>query len=198
MEQRELLAEAKCLLETGELFPRGTAEEPHAPDAETQASDSEPEAHVMEPLADDHSSDSDDAPTGIEESAAPAAPKRTVMSLLERLQAIRIISREHATIMTALCLCVVRKMRSASPARACMSASIASLSFVVARSSPVPSLALRIGSNDQCDGNLCCPSFGGCPRGHHPGVELAAQCASTRENSLGSDIVRIDRLTAHS
>ena len=28
----------------------------------------------MEPLADDHSSDSDDAPTGVEESAAPAAP----------------------------------------------------------------------------------------------------------------------------
>ena len=58
---------------------------------------SEPEAHVMEPLADDHSSDSDDAPTGVEESAAPAAPavaaatKRAAMSLLERLQAIRII-----------------------------------------------------------------------------------------------------------
>ena len=97
MEQRELLAEAKRLLETGELFPRGTAEEPHAPDADAQASDSEPEAHVMEPLADDHSSDSDDAPTGVEEAAAPAAPavaaapKRAAMSLLERLQAIRII-----------------------------------------------------------------------------------------------------------
>ena len=35
-------------------------------------------------------------------------------------------------------------MSSASPAHACMSASIASLSFVVARSSPVPSLALRM------------------------------------------------------
>ena len=98
MEQRELLAEAKRLLETGELFPRGTAEEPHAPDAETQASDSEPEAHVVEPLADDYSSDDgEDAPTGVEESAAPAAPavaaapKRAAMSLLERLQAIRII-----------------------------------------------------------------------------------------------------------
>ena len=101
VEQRELLAEAKHLLETGELFPRGTAEEPHAPDAETQASDSEPEAHVVEPLADDHSSDDgEDAPTGVEESAAPAAPaapavaaalKRAAMSLLERLQAIRII-----------------------------------------------------------------------------------------------------------
>ena len=31
------------------------------------------------------------------------------------------------------------------------------------------------------------PSFGGCPRGHHPGVEPAAQCASTRRNSPGSD-----------
>ena len=48
-------------------------------------------------LADDHSSDSDDAPTGVEESAAPAAPvvvavapKRAAMSLRERLQAIRI------------------------------------------------------------------------------------------------------------
>ena len=85
-----LLAEAQRLLGTGELFPRGTAEEPHAPDADAEASDSEPEAHVMEPLADAHSSDSDDAPTGAEESAAAAvavAPKRAAM----RLQAIRII-----------------------------------------------------------------------------------------------------------
>ena len=95
VEQCELLKEARRLLETGELFPRGTAEEPHAPGAE--ASDSEPEAHVMEPLADDHSSDSDDAPTGVDESAAPAAPavaaapKRAAVSLLERLQAIRIM-----------------------------------------------------------------------------------------------------------
>ena len=56
-------------------------------------------------------------------------------------------------------------MSSTSPARACMSASIASLSFVVAHSSPVPSLALRTGSNDQCDGSQCCPSFGRCPPG---------------------------------
>ena len=74
MEQREFLAEAKRLLETEELFPQGTAEEPHAPDAEAEASDSEPEAHVLERLADDHSSDSEDTPTGVEESAAPAAP----------------------------------------------------------------------------------------------------------------------------
>ena len=50
-----------------------------------------------------------------------------------------------------------------------------------------PSLALRIGSNDQCDSNQCCSSIGGCLRWHHPGVELAAQCVSTRENSPGSD-----------
>ena len=30
------------------------------------------------------------------------------------------------------------------------------------RISPVPSLALRMGSSDQCDGNQCCLSFGGC------------------------------------
>ena len=117
MEQRELLAEARRLLETGELFPRGTAEEPHAPDAETQASDSEPEAHVVEPLADDHSSDGEDAPTGVEESAAPAAPavaaapKRAAMSLLERLQAIRIIYGSTPPSCQHLCLCVARKMK---------------------------------------------------------------------------------------
>ena len=41
VEQRELLAEAKRFLETEELFPQGTAEEPHAPDAEAGAIDSE-------------------------------------------------------------------------------------------------------------------------------------------------------------
>ena len=89
VEQRDLLAEAKRFLETGEFFPRGTAEEAHAPDAEAEASDSEP----MEPLADDHSSDGEDTPNCVEESAAPpfaAAPKRAAMSLLQRLQAIRI------------------------------------------------------------------------------------------------------------
>ena len=94
VEQRELLAEAKRLLEMGELFPRGTAKEPHAPDAEAEAAESEPEAHVLEPLADDHSSDGEDTPTGVEESAAPAvvaAPERPATSLLERLQAIRIM-----------------------------------------------------------------------------------------------------------
>ena len=168
MEQRELLAEAKRLQETGELFPRGTAEEPHAPDAEAEASDSEPEAHVMEPLADDHSSDSDDTPTGIEESAAPAAPRRTVMSLLERLQAIRIILREQATIMTALSLCVVRKMSSASPARA--------------RACPRQSRRCRLllhvlrqfhrlhseqGQLINVTAIKSCPSFGGCLWWHH-------------------------------
>ena len=97
VEQRELLAEAKRLLERGELIPRGTAEEPHAPDAEAEASDSEPEAHVMEPLADDHISDSDDAPTGVEESAAPA---------------FAAASEQQTTIMTTLCLCVAWKMSS--------------------------------------------------------------------------------------
>ena len=49
---------------------------------------------MLEPLADDHSSDSEDTPTGVEESAAPAvvfAPERAAMSLLERLQAIRVM-----------------------------------------------------------------------------------------------------------
>ena len=125
MKQRELLAEAKRLLETGELFPRGTAEEPHAPDADAEASDSE--AHVMEPLADDHSSDSDDAPTGVEESAAPAAPAVCRHSMLP-----------CPSILPVLCKCCVRSSRFSS----------------------VPSLALKIGSNDQCDGNQCCHSFG--------------------------------------
>ena len=47
----------------------------------------------MEPLADDHISD-EDTPTGVGESAASAvtvAPKKAAMSLLKRLQAIRII-----------------------------------------------------------------------------------------------------------
>ena len=74
----------------GELFPRSTAEEPHAPDAEAEASDSKPWVHVLEPLADHHSSDGEDTPTGVEEAAraVAAAPKRTSMSFLERLQAI--------------------------------------------------------------------------------------------------------------
>ena len=84
VEQRELLAEAKRLLETGELFPRGTAEEPHAPDAEAEASDSEPEAHVVEPLADDHSSDDgEDAPTGVEDQRHQ---RRQQLPLLQREQ----------------------------------------------------------------------------------------------------------------
>ena len=110
----------------GELFPRGTAEEPHAPDADAQASDSEP-------LADDHSSDSDDARTGVEESAAPAAPAVAAAPESSHESAGEAASnpyhvREHTTIMTALCLCVVRKMSSASLARACMSAFVASMS----------------------------------------------------------------------
>ena len=125
VEQRELLAEAKRLLETGELFPRDTAEEPHAPDADAQGSDSEPEAHVMEPLADDHSSESDDAPTCVEESAAPAAPavaaapKRAAMRLLERLQAIRIIYGTHHHHDSTLPLCRSQNELGVTSARAC-------------------------------------------------------------------------------
>ena len=209
VEQRELFAEAKRLLETGELFPRGTGEELHAPDAEAEPSDSESEAHVVEPLADDHcSDDGEDAPTGVEESAAPAAPavaaapQRAAMSLLERLQAIRIIYGSTATNVTAsLPLCRSHRKKAvvhnpgpgarvsahrhqrlcscSCQSRRCrhllvqkeLSFIVASLSIrssrcfhVSSRSSPVPSLALRIGSNDQCDGNQCCPSFGGCLR----------------------------------
>ena len=107
VEQRELLTEAKRLLETVRIVPLGTAEEFHAPDAEAEATDSEPEAHVVEPLADDHSSDGEDTPTGVEESAVPAAPavgaapERAAMSLLERLKAIRIFLRLQATNATA-------------------------------------------------------------------------------------------------
>ena len=200
VEQREFLAEAKRFLETGELFPRGAAEEPHAPDAETQASDSEPEAHVVEPLVDDHSSDDgEDAPTGVEESAAPAAPavaaapKRAAMGQLERLQAILSHTgahHHHDSISASVSLakrkvwCTIRDQESqgkssASPALACMSASIASLSFVVAHSSPVPSLVLRIGSNDQRDGSQCCPSFGGCPRAPPRGGACGSMCFNT-------------------
>ena len=72
VEQRELLADGKRLLETGALFPTRHSRGAHAPDAEAEATDSEPEAHLMEPLADDHSSDRmTTAPTGVEESAAP-------------------------------------------------------------------------------------------------------------------------------
>ena len=94
LEHRALLAEAKRLLKTGELFPRGTAKEPDAPDAAAEATDSEPEAHVLEPLADDHSGDGEETPTGVEESAAPAVtdvPKTAGMSLHEGLQSVRII-----------------------------------------------------------------------------------------------------------
>ena len=81
VEQRELLAEAKRLLETGELF--STRHRCRRPSQRQRAGGAR--------------SDSDDAPTGVEESAAPAAPavaaapKRAAMSLLERLQAVRII-----------------------------------------------------------------------------------------------------------
>ena len=43
----------------------------------------------MEPLADDHSNDNEDVPSGVEESVTPAvtaAPKKAAVNLLERLQ----------------------------------------------------------------------------------------------------------------
>ena len=52
-----------------------------ASDAEAEATDSDPEVHVTEPLAEDPSSDGEDTPTGVEESAAPAvtaAPHESV------------------------------------------------------------------------------------------------------------------------
>ena len=103
----------KRFLETGELFPRGTAEEPH----EAEATDSEPEAHVMEPLADDRSDDED-------------APLVSRSQQHQRHQGLPLLQSSKPS--SALCLCVARRMSSASPARACMSASIALLSFVVA------------------------------------------------------------------
>ena len=105
-----------------------------SPDADAEARDSEPEAHVMEPLADDHSSDSDDTPTGIEESAAPAAPKRTVMSLVEAASNPYHITGASHHHDSTLPLCRSQNKLGVTSARACMSASIASLSFVVARS----------------------------------------------------------------
>ena len=63
------------------MFPRGTPEEPPAPDAEAEVTDSDPEVHVTESLAEDHSSDGEDTPTGVEESAPPAvtaAPHESV------------------------------------------------------------------------------------------------------------------------
>ena len=86
-EQRELLTKANH-----EAQPRSlTRQMPEA-----KASDKRARGARDGALADHHSSDSGDAPTGFEESAAPAASscrcsKRAAMSLLERLQAIRIM-----------------------------------------------------------------------------------------------------------
>ena len=158
-----------------------------SPDADAEARDSEPEAHVMEPLADDHSSDSDDTPAGIEESAAPAAPKRTVMSLLEAASNPYHMTGASHHHDSTLPLCRSQNELGVTSAR--VHVRVNRVVVVCCCTFLASSIActLRIGSNDQCDGNLCCPSFGGCPRGHHPGVEPAAQCASTRENSPGSD-----------
>ena len=77
--------------------------------------------------------------------------------------------------MTALCLC--RSQSELGVIRTRMHVRVCCFHFhpfhlclccvnVSSRFSPVPSLALRIGSHDQCDGNQCCPSFGGCLRWH--------------------------------
>ena len=76
-------------------------------------------------------------------------------------------------------------------------------------SSPVPSLALCVGSNDQCDGNQCCPSFGGSLRRHHqewslrldssfliPGVVLRGHSQLVESFVWLVPPVRIDRLIA--
>ena len=51
----------------------------HKPKSLT-ATDSEPEAHVMEPLADDHSSEGEDTPTGVEESVDVAQLQDVALS----------------------------------------------------------------------------------------------------------------------
>ena len=64
VERRQIVTKVNYLLETGELFLHGIAEEPHALDVEAEATDTKPEAHVMEPLADDYSSDDGEDPSG--------------------------------------------------------------------------------------------------------------------------------------
>ena len=177
VQQRELLAEAKRLRETGELFPRGTVEESHAPYSESEATDSEPEAHVLESVADDHSRDDEDAPTGVEKSAAPAVaatPERAAMSQLERLQAIRFLygsklpTRQQSAAVSGtlrkLWWAIRAKERRVSAQQKELSFVVASLSIRSVRSFHVTSrsslsFALRIRSNDQCDCNQCCLSF---------------------------------------
>ena len=146
-------------------YVRGSARygEPHAP-----------EAHVMEPLADDHSSDSDDAPTGVEESAAPAAPavaaapNKTAMSLCLRgcKQSVSYTGAHHHHDST-LPLCRSQNELDVTSARVhvrvcCFHVHPFHLCLccvhLSSRISPVPSLALRIGLKDQCDGNQCCPA----------------------------------------
>ena len=144
VEQRELLAEAKCLLETGELFPRGTAEEPHAPDAEAEATDSEPEARVLEPPADDHSSDGEDTPLVSRNQRHQRLPllqsqqpcvclggcKQSVSYTVASHQrdSISLRSQQECGAQSGT---RSQGITSASPARALMSVSIASMSTLV-------------------------------------------------------------------
>ena len=94
-------------------------------------------------------------------------------------------------------------------------------SWFSSRSSPVPSLALCVGSSDQCDCNRSCPSFQGSLHRPFsclhtdacamllllvtmhlaavpspPGVESAASFDSTRENLPGLDTEKIGKFTA--
>ena len=185
VQQRELHAEAKRLLEMGDLlFPRGTAEEPLAP-----------EAHVMEPLADDHSSDGEEALALMSRNQRHQPHQR--LPLLQRGQPCACYhQRDSASVSRTnrKLWCTIRDQEpgyqlSVTCARVQVRVNRAStllvqkeLSFVVvaslsirssrcfhvfSRSSPVPSFALRLGSNDQCDGNQWCPSFGGSLRKHH-------------------------------
>ena len=57
------------------------------------------------------------------------------------------------------------------------------------RFSPVPSLAFRMWSNDQCDGNQCCPSFGGCLCRHHQEWSLRLDLTQHGKNAPGSDLL---------
>ena len=57
--------------------------------------------------------------------------------------------------------------------------------------------APRMGSHDPCDGNQCCPSFGGSLRGHTRSGACGSICVNTRKtHQVLTHTLRIDRLTA--
>ena len=154
---------------------------------------------MLEPLADDHSSDAEGAPTdwcrvvsgtsgtsGCHCSRAANHHHDSTLPLCRSQNELGVTSaRVHVRVNRVVVVCCCFPAHPFCLCNNCVQSS---------RFSPVPSLALRMGQNDQCDGNQCCPSFGGCLRWHHPGVEAAAQCASTRGNSQGlDDTLRIKR-----